>query len=82
MHLAAISSNSPENLQIIANAQLNKFRDPVLSPKPEPKQQKICILQQFSDNSPENLQRIKMLSSIKLEVTDISTNFETQAAEK
>ena len=57
------SSNSPENLQIIANAQLNKFRDPVLSPKSEPKQQKICILQQFSDNSPENLQRIKMLSS-------------------
>ncbi len=82
MHLQQFSSNSPENLQIIANAQLYKFRDPVLSPKSEPKQQKICILQQFSDNSPENLQRIKMLSSIKLDITDISTNFETQAAEK
>jgi hypothetical protein len=39
-------------------------------------------LQQFSDNSPENLQRIEMLSSIKLEITDISTNFVPQAAEK
>jgi hypothetical protein len=47
----------------------------------EPKQQKICISQQFSDNSPENLQELQMLSSIKLEMTDISTNFEPQATE-
>ena len=58
----------------------NNIGDHVLSLKFEQKQQKICILTQFSDNSPENLQRIKMLSSIKLEITDISTNFETQAA--
>jgi hypothetical protein len=52
-----------------------------ISTKFEPKQQKICISQQFSGNSPENLQELQMLSSIKLEITDISTNFEPQAAE-
>jgi len=61
----------------------NNIGDHVLSLKFEPNQQKICNLQQISDNSPENLQKkINMLSSIKLEITDVSTNFETQAAEK
>ena len=52
----------------------NNIGDHVLSLKFEPNQQKICILTQFSDNSPENLQKkINMLSSIKLEITDVST---------
>ena len=79
MQLAAISSNSHENSSMLGS---NNIGDHVLSLKFEQKQQKICILTQFSDNSPENLQRIKMLSSIKLEITDVSTNFEPQTAEK
>ena len=51
----------------------NKIGDHVLSLKFEPKQQKICILQQFSSNSHENS---SMLSSINLEIIYISTKFE------
>ncbi len=63
---------SCENLQS-NKLWLNKFRDHVYLHKIWAKATEICISQQFSSNSHENL---KMLSSINLEIMYISTKFE------
>jgi len=78
-NLQQFSSNSHENSSMLGS---NKIGDHVLSLILSKNNRKFASWLNFLTILPRIYKKINMLSSIKLEITDVSTNFEPQAAKK